>query len=204
MLLCSSSKKASRRPSFLALRKCWAAESFNPGGRAGLQMWPSTHDGTTWEVQQLNNACGAALKCMHKPYDIIYKLHVQRETGVLPSPTQAGTPDTFFTPFRQLHNLDSSLDTCRRHRTQAAKAAGFHSGPSLHFYSIPLVALPTQAEQAPDPPSPQATKDSSPIPLGVRPRDALKHHRPTYFSQTHDETCYSVATKTSPPSSRVF
>ena len=88
-------KKASRRPSFLALRKCWAAESFNPGGRAGLQMWPSTHDGTTWEVaQQLNNACGAALKCMHKPYDIIYKLHVQRETGILPSPTQAGTPDT--------------------------------------------------------------------------------------------------------------
>ena len=81
----------------MATRKCWAAESFNPGGRAGLQMWPSTHDGTTWEVaQQLNNACGAALKCMHKPYDIIYKLHVQRETGVLPSPTQAGTPDTTF------------------------------------------------------------------------------------------------------------
>ena len=95
MLLCSSSKDASRRPSFfLATRKCWAAESFNPGGRAGLQMWPSTHDGTTWEVQQLNNACGAALKCMHKPYDIIYKPHAQRETGVLPSPTQAGTPDT--------------------------------------------------------------------------------------------------------------
>ena len=41
-------------------------------------------------------ACGAALKCMHKPYDIIYKLHVQRETGVPPSPTQAGTPDTTF------------------------------------------------------------------------------------------------------------
>ena len=64
--------------------------------------------------------------------------------------------------------------------------------------------MPTQAEQAPDPPSLQATKDSSPIPLGVRPRtksiqDALKHHRPTYFPQTHDETCYSVATKTSPP-----
>ena len=64
----ASQKSASRRPSFfLALRKCWAAESFEWGSgghtkrqptpsrnlftpRAGL--WPSIHDGTAWEIAQ--------------------------------------------------------------------------------------------------------------------------------------------------------
>ena len=38
--------------------------------------------------------CCTELHVMYKLNDIVYKLHAQRETGVLPSPTQAGTPDT--------------------------------------------------------------------------------------------------------------
>ena len=41
-----------------------------------------------------HNTCSVARHCTYKLYGIMYKLHVQRGTGVLPGPTQAGTPDT--------------------------------------------------------------------------------------------------------------
>ena len=101
MLLCSSSKEASRRPSFfLATRKCWAAESFNPGGRAGGASKVAQHPqwnslGSCTATEQCLQSCTALHAQAIRHNDIMYKLHVQRERGALPSPTQAGTPDTW-------------------------------------------------------------------------------------------------------------